>query len=225
MRFFIKILLALLIVITAVSCNNTIYQTPHKPTPSTQPSSEISNTYPSQPSSEQNTQQSKVPSFNLPRVIVFKVEPANILSEQEAILTWEVQNAYDVVIEPGFRIIRAKGNATVNPAFTTTYKLTATNDQGTIIATTTLTVSGAPITEETPSIVFFIADPYVIKKGESAILSWKTTEASSVTIDNGIGIVAGTGTTRVSPSETTTYKMIAINPRGAQFQTVTVNVK
>jgi hypothetical protein len=225
MRLLIKVLLPLLLVITAASCNQPVYRNTLTSPPSTQSSSEKGSIESGQLPAEESTPQNKASSFNLPRVVVFKVEPANIVPEQEANLTWEVQNAYDVVIEPGFRIIRTKGNATVNPAFTTTYKLTATNDQGTIIATTTLTVSGAPITEETPTVAFFNADPYVIKKGESAVLSWKTTEASSVTIDNGIGIVAGTGTTRVSPAETTTYTMIAINPRGAQFQTVTVNVK
>ena len=163
--------------------------------------------------------------FNMPEVVVFSAEPANIVSEQEAILTWEVRNAYDVIIEPGLRIIPAKGTAKVSPSLTTTYKLTATNDQGTILAATTVTVSGKAPNEETPVIKFFKAEPCIIKKGESAVLSWKTVEASSVTIDKGVGIVSGEGTTSVSPQETTLYTMIAANPRGAQYQTVIVNVK
>lgn len=163
--------------------------------------------------------------FNMPEVAVFTAEPANIISEQEVTLTWDVRNAYDVMIEPGLRIIPPKGTARVSPAFTTTYKLTATNDQGTILAATTVTVSGKPPDEETPVIKFFKADPYIIKKGESAVLSWKTVEASSVTIDKGVGIVSGEGTASVSPQETTFYTMIATNPRGAQYQTVVVNVK
>lgn len=163
--------------------------------------------------------------FNLPEIAVFSVEPANIIPEQEATLSWDIHNAYDVMIEPGLRIIPVKGTARVSPTFTTTYKLTATNDEGTILAATTLTVSGKPPDEETPVIKFFKAEPYVIKKGGSAVLSWKTVEASSVTIDKGVGIVSGEGTAGVSPQETTLYTMIATNPRGAQFQTVVVNVK
>jgi hypothetical protein len=164
-------------------------------------------------------------SFNLPEVAVFTAQPANIVAEQTSILTWDVRNAFDVVIDPGFRIIRVKGTAEVMPSFSTIYKLTATNDQGTILAVTQVTVSGVPPSEETPVIKFLKADRYVIKRGETAVLSWKTTEASSVTIDKGVGTVAGEGTARVTPPETTIYSMIATNPRGAQFQSVVVNVK
>jgi len=164
-------------------------------------------------------------SFNLPEVVVLTAEPSNIVSEQEVILAWDVRNAYDVIIEPGFRIIPVKGTATVMPVFTTTYKLTATNDQGKILAATTVTVSGVPPSEETPVIKFLKADRYVIKKGESAELRWKTTEASSVSIDKGVGTVSGEGTAKVSPASTTIYTMIATNPRGAQYQTIVVNVK
>ena len=165
-------------------------------------------------------------SFNLPEVIVFRADPANIVmdAEQQVTLTWEVRNAPEVVIEPGFRIIRPKGTGTVMPSFTTTYKLKATNDQGTTLAATTVTVSGANLAEA-PVIKFLTVDRYVIKKGETAVLSWKTIEASSVVIDKGVGIVSGEGTVNVKPEETTIYTMTATNPRGAQFQTVVVNVK
>lgn len=169
--------------------------------------------------------QSTTASFNLPEVAVFTAKPANIIAEQPVTLTWDVRNAYDVMIEPGLRIIRVKDSAIVKPDAPTTYKLTATNDQGTIIATTTVTVSFVPPNEETPVIHYLTVDRYVIKKGETAVLSWKTTEASSVSIDKGVGIVSGTGITSVMPAETTTYMMIAVNPRGGQYQTVTVNVK
>ena len=169
--------------------------------------------------------ESTTASFNLPEVTVFSAEPANIIGEQESILTWDVRNSFDVVIEPGFRIIRPKGTAKVMPVFTTTYKLTTNNGQGTILAATTVTVSGVPPSEETPVIKFLKVDRYVIRKGETAVLSWKTTEASSVSIDKSVGTVDGTGSARVSPSETTIYTMIATNPRGAQYQTIVVNVK
>ncbi|MBN1375990.1 MAG: hypothetical protein JXA01_07525 [Dehalococcoidia bacterium] len=164
-------------------------------------------------------------SFNLPVVEVFKVEPANIGPEQTAVLSWEVTNSFDVEISPGFSIIPPKGSGEVSPAFTTTYKLTTTNENGTLIATTTLTVSGSPPNEETPVIKSFTATPCVIQRGGSCILSWQSIEGSSASIDNGIGIVSGSGTTQVSPVKTTTYMMTVTNPRGAQFQTVTVNVR
>jgi len=165
------------------------------------------------------------PSFNLPEVAIFNVLPGNIVSGNFATVTWDVRNAFDVVIEPGFGIIRPKGSQPVNPPFTTTYRLTATNDQGSILATTTLTVSGVPPTIDTPVVKTFTASPPVIRNGGSSILSWQTVGGSSASIDKGVGTVPGEGSTQVSPAATTTYMLTVTSPDGAQFQTVTVNVR
>ncbi len=164
------------------------------------------------------------PVFNLPYVAVFTVKPENTISDSSVLLTWDVQNAFDVVIEPGFMVIPVKGSSQVTPHFTTTYKLTATNDQGSIVATTTVTISGRMPSTETPVINYFKANPYVIHLGDNATLSWQTVGGSAVNIDNGLGTVAGEGSAQVSPTQTTTYMMILANPSGAQYQTVTVNV-
>jgi hypothetical protein len=74
-------------------------------------------------------------------------------------------------------------------------------------------------------VTFFTANPYVIRKGERATLSWQTIGGSSASIDKGVGTVPGEGTTLVSPEVTTTYMLTVTSPNGAQFQTVTVNVK
>lgn len=166
------------------------------------------------------------PIYNLPYVAVLTVQPLNTIADHPILLSWDVQNAFDVVIDPGFLVIPVKGSSKFNaPRFTTTYKLTATNDQGPILATTTLTISGSMPTSETPVINYFTSNPYVIHKGDKAMLSWQTVDGSAVSIDKGVGIVAGEGTVQVSPGETTTYTMIVTNPSGAQYQTATVNVK
>jgi len=165
------------------------------------------------------------PSFNLPEVAIFNVLPGNIVSGNYATVTWDVRNAFDVVIEPRFGIIPLNGRQPVNPPFTTTYRLTATNDQGSILATTTLTVSGVPPTIDTPVVKTFTASPSVIRNGGSSILSWQTVGGSSASIDRGVGTVPGDGSTQVSPAATTTYMLTVTSPDGAQFQTVTVNVK
>jgi len=170
-------------------------------------------------------EQVTAPSFNLPEVAVFTVLPGNIVSGNYATLTWDVRNAFDVAIEPGLSIIRPQGSQPVNPPFTTTYKLTATNNQGSILATTTLTVSGVPPTIDTPAVKYFTASPSVIRNGGSSTLSWQTVGGSSASIDRGLGTVSGEGSTQVSPTATTTYMLSVTSPDGAQFQTVTVNVK
>ena len=51
------------------------------------------------------------------------------------------------------------------------------------------------------------SNPSTITVGESSNLSWSVTNATTVTIDNGIGSVALTGTTVVSPTTDTTYTL------------------
>ena len=48
----------------------------------------------------------------------------------------------------------------------------------------------------------------------NATLTWSTTNATSVTIDNGVGSVATSGNRIVSPSATTTYTLRATGPTG-----------
>jgi hypothetical protein len=76
---------------------------------------------------------------------------------------------------------------------------------------------GAPVGPEfgvKPNIVYFTANPSTIKLGVKSTLSWEVTDATKVEIDVGIGLVSGTGSIEVSPSETTTYTLTATN---AQF--------
>jgi hypothetical protein len=60
--------------------------------------------------------------------------------------------------------------------------------------------------------------------GQSATLSWSATNASSVTVDNGIGSVSTTGTRSVSPLQTTTYNFTATGSGGSTTTAVTVSV-
>jgi hypothetical protein len=57
----------------------------------------------------------------------------------------------------------------------------------------------------------------------SGILYWTTVNATSVTIDHGVGSVAGEGSINVSPSATTTYTLTAKNPAGSVTATATVS--
>lgn len=55
----------------------------------------------------------------------------------------------------------------------------------------------------------FFADPPFIVVGESTTLTWEIEDATSVSIDQGIGPVALSGSLVVSPTETTTYTLTA----------------
>jgi hypothetical protein len=53
-----------------------------------------------------------------------------------------------------------------------------------------------------------------VQPGQSSTLSWSATDASSVSIDPGVGNVALTGSRTVAPSVTTTYTAVATNSEG-----------
>jgi len=84
-----------------------------------------------------------------------------------------------------------------------------------------------PVVKETPKaavINSFTAEPSTINKGESSTLRWNVSNATSVTIDNGIGTVPASGSRTVSPSENTTYRMTASGAGGDAVAAVTVYV-
>ena len=75
-----------------------------------------------------------------------------------------------------------------------------------------------------PTINSFTADSYHITSGESVTLSWNVAGADSVTINQGIGTVASTGTKVVNPTATITYTLTATNTTDNVTSTVTINV-
>ena len=85
----------------------------------------------------------------------------------------------------------------------------------------------APIVKEAPKaavIGSFTAEPSTIVKGESSTLRWSVSNATSVTIDGGIGTVQASGSRSVSPAENTTYRMTASGAGGDAVAAVTVYV-
>jgi len=82
-------------------------------------------------------------------------------------------------------------------------------------STTTLSV---------PIVSSFTADNTAIDEGDSVTLSWSVTDASTVTINPGGLIVALSGSTSVSPTETTTYILTATNSAGSFSASVTIKM-
>src|SRR5882762_4646757 len=82
----------------------------------------------------------------------------------------------------------------------------------------------APPTAKAPVIAQFTADPSSIERGQSATLRWSVTDATSVTIEPGLGTVQSNGNRQVFPSNTTSYRLTAIGPGGDASASATVNV-
>jgi len=68
------------------------------------------------------------------------------------------------------------------------------------------------------------ASPTLIQKGESATLTWSSTNATSLNVSPGIGNVSAEGTSRVTPSDSTTYTITATGPGGSADATARVSV-
>jgi peptidoglycan-associated lipoprotein len=67
------------------------------------------------------------------------------------------------------------------------------------------------------------ANPNVIEPGQSTTLSWRTDNASDVSLE-GMGTVEANGSRSVTPTQSTTYRLIAKGAGGTQEATARVTV-
>ncbi len=68
------------------------------------------------------------------------------------------------------------------------------------------------------------ANPTSLDKGGSSTLSWSSTNATQLTISPEVGAVAPEGSTKVTPSDSTTYTITASGPGGSADASVRVTV-
>ena len=75
-----------------------------------------------------------------------------------------------------------------------------------------------------PVINSFTASPTTMVGGASSVLSWSTSNSTSVTISPNLGAVSSTGSVSVTPSSTTTYTLTATNSAGTVTGSVAITV-
>ncbi len=163
----------------------------------------------------------------LPVINSFNASPASISAGESSTLNWTVTGATTVSIDQGIGNVALTGPRAVAPSATTIYTLTASSSAGSVTATTQVIVSGAappPTPAGLPVINSFIASPSSISLGSSTTLSWNVSNATSVTIDHGVGTVGSSGSTIVLPATTTTYTLTASNAAGSDTATALVIV-
>jgi hypothetical protein len=78
--------------------------------------------------------------------------------------------------------------------------------------------------QELPPTVSLVVDRSSIEMGQSAMLTWSSVNATAVDIEPGVGKVALTGSTSVSPRESTTYTLTAVGRGGIKTATAYVAV-
>src|SRR3954454_19384583 len=138
-------------------------------------------------------------------LISFTGSPTTISSGGSSTLSWS-SGGTSVTIDNGLGGRPANGSVGVTPATTTTYTLTVngTADGTPRTGQVTITVGGSPAPTAT-----FSAAPTSILAGQSSTLTWSTTNATTVSIDNGVGSKPVSGSASVSPASTTTYTLTA----------------
>jgi peptidoglycan-associated lipoprotein len=83
---------------------------------------------------------------------------------------------------------------------------------------------GPPTSASRPVIASFTAEPSTIEKGQSSTLRWSISNATDMTIDQGLGAIQSSGQRQVFPANTTTYTLTASGPGGTDTRSVTVEV-
>lgn len=175
------------------------------------------------------------PPATKPTITTFSASANTVASGATVELTYKVTDATSVSIaaNPGGTLLAStatlEGKVT-SGAITenTTFVLTATGQDGTTVNRSVMVTLMAA---NTVSIDSFSADPATINRGQSATLSWRTTNATSVKLDvmNGGNVIPESttrlnGTETVNPTVTTAYVLTANGPGGPKTMAVMVTV-
>ena len=141
-----------------------------------------------------------------PTCDLFTATPGTILVGNSSTLNWETSNATEVFLNNGIGAVAVDGSIEVTPLASLTYTLTVNgvNNQS-VSCEVPVTVSEHPV----PTCDLFTATPNIIVVGNSSTLNWETTNATAVSINNGIGNVAVDGSVVVSPLANTVYTLTA----------------
>ena len=149
--------------------------------------------------------------------------PSSIIAGQASTLTWNTQYAVNGTISPI--------NYSISPVSSGTKLVYPTSNQ-----TYTLNVNGVPnggktaadttsITVYTPPNTNISLAQSSIPQGGSTTLSWATSgDASSASINQGIGNVPLSSNTTVNPTSTTTYTISVSGSGGSASDSVTLTV-
>jgi len=157
---------------------------------------------------------------------------ATATSSTQVALTWTAST--DNVGVTGYRIYRDGSLIGTAPSATYTdsglsasttyvYAVAAYDAAGNVSATsssTSATTNGLQL----PVITSFSATPTSIIAGQSTTLAWATTNATTLSIDRGIGAVTGTTSKVVSPAASVVYTLTATNSFGSTTAQASVTV-
>jgi peptidoglycan-associated lipoprotein len=85
------------------------------------------------------------------------------------------------------------------------------------------TQAPAPTPPARPTVTLQASSTF-IQRGDSTTLTWSSTNATSLTINPAVGSVAPEGSSKVSPTDSTTYTITATGPGGSADQSLRITV-
>jgi len=149
--------------------------------------------------------------------------PAIIDQGQSATISWSSTDATSCTASGGWSGARGtSGSESVSPSATTSYTLTCSGDGGSANDNITVTVNEPPAPVPTVNVT---VSPSTIDQGQSATISWSSTDANSCTASGGWSGARGTsGSESVSPSVTTSYTLNCSGDGGNASDSVAVTV-
>jgi OOP family OmpA-OmpF porin len=155
--------------------------------------------------------------------------PVSIEAGKCADLNWSSSNASGVSIDQGVGSVAASGSRQVCPPASTTYTATATGPGGSATSAASIGVRQPPPPPPPPAApaapsVSISAVPASIQKGQCSNLSWNSSNATNVSIDQGVGAVAASGSKQVCPASTTSYTVTGSGAGGTRTASTSVSV-
>ena len=159
------------------------------------------------------------PASALP-IVSLTASPVSVTSGGESTITWSSTSASSCTASGSWSGSKTtSGTQIVNPTSTSSYILACTGSGGTTTRNTTVTVF-TPI----PTISF-VASPTSIVSGNSATLTWTSTDATSCTASGAwTGSKTIIGNQTVNPAVTSTYTLVCTGPGGSDTKSATVTV-
>ncbi|HUI63349.1 MAG TPA: glycoside hydrolase family 140 protein [Bacteroidota bacterium] len=135
-------------------------------------------------------------------------------------LVWTSLNATSASISPNVGAVGLNDSTVLTLGTSTTYTLTLNGPGGTQQYTTTVTVAVPP-----PPTATFTATPSSLGVGGGQVtLRWASQNATSASINQGIGAVALSDSLVVTDTVTTSYTLTVSSPQGTASYTATVTV-
>jgi hypothetical protein len=171
--------------------------------------------------------------LNVTANLIFKAIPATIESftgpaepvspGQSVKITWKTANARTVDIGGIGPNLNPNDSRDVSIFQNETFTIVAKGDGGNS-APRTITVAVKSAPARPPGVTSFTSSATKIRQGESVVLTWSTTDASSVSINGADVAPTSGGSQTVKPNQDTTYTLLAIGTGNPAKSSVSVAV-